>query len=142
MAAPTIPVSARGVSITRSGPKRLNRPSVTRNTPPSFPTSSPRITTSLSRSISSRNARFKAWTVFIIAISEILELPRLLLREAGKGVSEHIPWIRRSNGVSFLLGLVNGDLRTRFHVFLVYFGPEAFFLHEYPQTKDGIPRFP
>ena len=52
-AAPTIAVSAMGVSITRSAPKRAWNPSVTLNAPPNAPMSSPRRKTRSSRAISS-----------------------------------------------------------------------------------------
>ena len=52
IAAPTIACSLIGVSTTRRGPKRSNSPSVSLNTPPAAPTSSPRSTTFGSRSIS------------------------------------------------------------------------------------------
>src|SRR5919107_1611114 len=41
IAVPTMPDSASGVSMTRLSPKSFCSPSVTRNTPPSLPTSSP-----------------------------------------------------------------------------------------------------
>ena len=52
IAAPTIACSLIGVSRTRSGPNWPNRPSVSLNTPPAAPTSSPSSTTDGSRSIS------------------------------------------------------------------------------------------
>ena len=55
MAEPTIRLSASGVSITRSGPNSFCNPSVTRNTPPARPTSSPRTITDSSERISSAN---------------------------------------------------------------------------------------
>ena len=45
MAVPTIPDSASGVSNTRASPNAAASPSVTRNTPPRAPTSSPKTTT-------------------------------------------------------------------------------------------------
>src|SRR2546430_1807756 len=68
MAAPTIPPSASGVSITRSGPNSSYRPAVARNTPPNLPTSSPSTTTRGSRRISSRRASLTAWMMFHWAI--------------------------------------------------------------------------
>src|SRR2546430_15642019 len=52
---PAMPASASGVSNTRDGPNSSCRPSVTRNTPPSFPTSSPR-TSVLGSSVSERRS--------------------------------------------------------------------------------------
>src|SRR5262245_66677900 len=49
--APTMASSASGVSTTRSVPKRSRRPFVTRKTPPSTPTSSPRTTRSEERRV-------------------------------------------------------------------------------------------
>src|SRR5699024_8390045 len=54
MDVPTIPDSASGASMTRCSPKSFWRPSVTRHTPPSFPMSSPMITTLGSSSIALR----------------------------------------------------------------------------------------
>src|SRR5262245_51073925 len=88
MAMPTMAPSASGVSITRCSPNFLRRPSVTRKTPSSTPTSSPRIITSSSRSISWWSARLMALTIVSFRISLVgapiagpsvrLGLPRLL----------------------------------------------------------------
>src|ERR1700716_383644 len=59
MATPTMQDSARGVSSTRSPPKRPCRPSVGRKTPPFLPTSSPSTQTRSSRSISSWSASLR-----------------------------------------------------------------------------------
>src|SRR5690606_6293341 len=67
MLMPAISVSASGVSITRSGPKRSSRPAVARNTPPFTPTSSPRTTTRSSAAISYARARVTASTRVISA---------------------------------------------------------------------------
>src|SRR4030042_263539 len=69
MAVPTIPDSAKGVSTIRSSPNLSWSPSVTRKTPPSRPTSSPRTTTLLSLSISSRRAKLIASTILSLDIS-------------------------------------------------------------------------
>ena len=71
--APTMTVSASGVSRTRSAPKRACRPSVTRNTPPFTPTSSPRTSTRSSSSMARPRARLSAWTSVISAISGVPE---------------------------------------------------------------------
>src|SRR5882762_4342399 len=55
-----IPASASGVSITRSAPTSSIKPTVARNTPPNFPTSSPITTTRGSRRISIRRASLTA----------------------------------------------------------------------------------
>src|SRR6266404_1104168 len=62
MAVPMMPDSARGVSTTRSAPKRAWRPSVTRKTPPFLPMSSPRRMTRSSAASSWARARLMAWT--------------------------------------------------------------------------------
>src|SRR5581483_1656173 len=67
-AVPTMPASASGLSTTRVAPNLRWRSSVTRNTPPSTPTSSPMTSTSGSRSISWSSARFRAFTMFSFAM--------------------------------------------------------------------------
>src|ERR1044071_4235983 len=76
MEAPMMPASASGLSITRRPPKRRCRSSVTRKTPPSTPTSSPMMTTSGSRSISSRRARFSALTILSFAMARLVSPAR------------------------------------------------------------------
>src|SRR6267143_3958831 len=66
---PMMAASASGLSITRCEPNLRWRSSVTRKTPPSTPTSSPRITTSGSRSISWKSARFSALTMLSFVMS-------------------------------------------------------------------------
>src|SRR5690606_17319086 len=66
---PAISVSASGVSITRSGPKRSSRPAVARKTPPFTPTSSPSTTTRSSASISCASASVTASTSVISAMA-------------------------------------------------------------------------
>src|SRR2546428_3423406 len=67
-AVPMMAASASGVSITRWEPNFRWRSSVTRKTPPSTPTSSPRISTSGSRSISCRSARLSAFTMLSLVM--------------------------------------------------------------------------
>src|SRR5262245_46181543 len=67
-AEPTMPFSLSGVSITRCSPNSSCSPAVTRNTPPTLPTSSPSTTTRLSRRISTRSASLMACTMFICGI--------------------------------------------------------------------------
>ena len=55
-AAPTMPISEIGESITRSSPNFASSPSVTLNAPPNAPMSSPSMKTFGSRSISSNSA--------------------------------------------------------------------------------------
>src|SRR2546423_4342439 len=68
MAAAMMPPSAIGVSRTRCSPYFLCSPSVTRNTPPKKPTSSPRMTTRGSRSSITSIAELSAWTMFMRAM--------------------------------------------------------------------------
>src|ERR687896_855759 len=68
-AAPAIIASASGVSRTRLSPYLAHRPSVAPKTPPLRPTSSPRIMTRSSRSISSSMAERIASRMFISAMS-------------------------------------------------------------------------
>ena len=67
IATPTMEDSASGVSMTRSGPNSSMKPSVTRNTPPRTPTSSPRMITRSSRRNSSRRVSWTAWTLLFSA---------------------------------------------------------------------------
>ena len=60
MAVPTMPDSARGVSKTRASPNLAASPSVTRKTPPSGPTSSPKTRTVSSSLSASASAWFSA----------------------------------------------------------------------------------
>src|SRR5512140_2838385 len=90
IAMPTIPVSFSGVSITRSGPNRGHNPSVARKTPPSRPTSSPRMQTDGSRAISVASASLIALISLTSAIA--------LLFPGEQGVA--------------LLGEVPGDFRV------------------------------
>src|SRR6185503_2659005 len=81
---PAIPASAMGVSNTRSAPNSAWRPSVTRKTPPSAPTSSPNTSVRGSPASESRRAAFSAATIVTSAIAEEL----LALAKQGGG------WIR------------------------------------------------
>src|SRR5437899_1419826 len=68
-AVPMMAASASGLSITRCEPNLRWRSSVTRKTPPSTPTSSPRSRTSGSRSISWRSAQLRAFTMLSLVIA-------------------------------------------------------------------------
>src|SRR5215470_8082205 len=72
IAVPMMPPSAIGVSSTRCSPYLRCRPSVTRNTPPKKPTSSPRITTRGSRPSITSIAEFSACTMFMRAMRSAL----------------------------------------------------------------------
>src|SRR5438552_1114541 len=62
IAVPTMPDSASGVSKTRFSPNSCWRPSVTRKTPPSRPTSSPKTRVRGSPARAWRSAALSAWT--------------------------------------------------------------------------------
>src|SRR5689334_17412306 len=100
IAMPAIRPSARGVSATRSAPKRLCRPAVARNTPPLMPTSSPMTTTRLSSSIARASARLTASTSVMLDIAlglvgKLGRLRRVLARQARVEVLEHLLRARR-----------------------------------------------
>src|SRR3984893_4479273 len=123
MAAPMIPASASGVSITRSGPNSSIKPSVARKTPPNLPTSSPSTTTRGSRRISMRSASFTAWMMFhcakpTSAISRARVYPTAgVLGSPSGGQDAGLPRLRRAVDPALdkeLAGLVAGaDQRPR-----------------------------
>src|SRR5438093_8623400 len=93
-AAPTIPDSATGVSTTRSSPWRRWSPSVTRNTPPARPTSSPSTITRGSLA----SATSSAWLMACAMLRTTMESDRtgrplrqlpLLLPKLGRHLGEH-----------------------------------------------------
>src|SRR6185369_15675035 len=139
MAAPTMADSDRGVSISRSAPKRSWSPSVTRKTPPSRPTSSPRMTIRLSRSISWRKARLMACTMLSCAISELLQLPGLPWADHCAGVLEHLRHGRRGNGFHGLYRLDNGRSQAAFDLDPVFLAPESQPRHVPLQTQQRVP---
>ena len=85
---PMMPLSASGVSITRSSPKSFCRPSVTRKTPPSLPTSSPITRTFGSFSIAARRPALMA---FAMVVCVLTGHPRRLVLEARPIVREPRP---------------------------------------------------
>src|SRR3990172_7236308 len=96
-AEPMIAASASGLSITRCEPNLRWRSSVTRKTPPSTPTSSPRISTSRSRSISSESAWLSAFTM----LSLVMLLPSchpLAAHRRRAGWRRRLVRLRRSAG--------------------------------------------
>src|SRR5437879_5126538 len=90
--------SARGVSKTRAVPNSSCRPSVTRNTPPSLPTSSPRTRARGSSASESRRAWLSALTMVTSAtgvafLSEpqgFVLLPGEVRRKVGEHPLEHL----------------------------------------------------
>src|SRR5581483_3037512 len=97
IAVPTMPDSASGVSMTRSSPKSFCRPSVTRNTPPSLPTSSPMMRTFGSASIALRRPSFSALPNVIVGMSVAR------IREGGKVRRHLLPLLveqRRALGIN------------------------------------------
>src|SRR5690242_12106554 len=90
-----MPPSAIGVSSTRCSPYLRCSPSVTRNTPPKNPTSSPSTTTRGSRPSITSIAELSACTMFIRAMRSALVRARrragnILLRGAGRGAALRI----------------------------------------------------
>src|SRR5215831_11011655 len=80
MAVPTMPDSASGVSTTRDSPKSFCSPSVTRNTPPSLPTSSPMMSTLGS---ASRDLR-RPWLIALESVSVVIAPPPPARTSPGK----------------------------------------------------------
>src|SRR3954452_2483636 len=76
-AVPTIPDSARGLSMTRSSPKSFCRPSVIRKTPPSLPTSSPITRTLGSASIALRSPLLSPLASVILSAMSVCSIKRL-----------------------------------------------------------------
>src|SRR5881628_378636 len=74
-AVPMMAASASGLSMTRWEPNFRCKSSVTRKTPPSTPTSSPRTSTSASRSIAWKRARLSALTMFSLGIASAPRQP-------------------------------------------------------------------
>src|SRR6476661_7239525 len=92
-AKPVNPVSAIGVSTTRVGPNFSRKPLVTLKAPPNWPTSSPMMKTSGSRSISLSSARptasrYVAWPLSV-GIDAVLDSAGV-----GHGVRERLPACR------------------------------------------------
>src|SRR6266702_794131 len=139
MAAPTIADSDNGVSITRSAPNSSWRPSVTRNTPPSRPTSSPRMTIRPSRSISWRKARLMACTMLSCAISELLQLSGLPRGERCADLFEHLRCGRGRNCFHGQHRLVDGCGHAFFHLFPVLLAPDTKLCHVQLQAQNRVP---
>src|SRR6266508_4354218 len=102
-AVPMMAASASGLSMTRWEPNFRCKSSVTRKTPPSTPTSSPRTSTSASRSIAWKRARLSALTMFSLGIASA---PRQPLAPHRRGARRH----RR------LAGARRGGRLTRGHL--------------------------
>src|SRR5947207_4985798 len=126
--APMMLASARGVSTTRSAPKRSTRPLVVRKTPPSLPTSRPRSMTRESLSISSARALLIASTMFRCALAasasvdKLRPLPEHARRRILVHVGEHVLRPRRRGGgrvrerLLVLLAQLLGPLHLAFGV--------------------------
>src|SRR4029453_3319802 len=98
---PAIPASAIGVLNTRSGPKVRRRPSVTRYTPPSPPTSPPNTSVRGSVFRASRSAAFSAATIVYSAIRPLGRRSPVALQAFGRlriGEREELLGRRRSEG--------------------------------------------
>src|SRR3712207_2299817 len=111
MAAPTIRLSASGVSSTRASPNSSWSPCVTLKTPPARPTSSPRTITVSSARISSARPSWIACKRLFSVISLILRVDAL---ERLFGVREG-----RVLGVLARLGDLGPDLGLRFFFLLL-----------------------
>src|SRR6476660_7568824 len=105
MAVPTMPDSASGVSMTRLSPKSFCRPSVTRKTPPSLPTSSPMIRTLGSDSRARRS-------------DSLIALARAMFLDVSVSAISLAPFIRERRLVGGELGslLVDERMPVRVHV--------------------------
>src|SRR5262245_7986595 len=96
---PAIPDSARGVSNTRRSPNSSCSPSVTRNTPPSFPTSSPNTSVRSSSASDRRSASLSAFAMVTSGIAlDLLELPCQVGRQVGVDPRERLPRRPRLEG--------------------------------------------
>src|SRR5215472_9276593 len=110
---PAMSSSARGVSNTREGPKRLSRPSVARKTPPLTPTSSPSTSTRASISMARASAMLTAWTSVASAtavgpLHRLAALLRELRRQRRVEIVEDRRWRLRRHGHILVDG--RGDL--------------------------------
>src|SRR2546428_6138840 len=94
-AVPMMAASASGLSMTRWEPNLRCRSSVTRKTPPSTPTSSPRISTSRSRSISWKSPRLRALTMFSLGMASPSRQPLAPHRRGARGCLPRLAGVRR-----------------------------------------------
>src|SRR5713101_2990394 len=151
MAMPTIPDSASGVSSTRCGPYSACNPSVTRNTPPSRPMSSPRRITRSSAAISQRMASLMASTSVRSAMALPLVLERveqrgLLLDELrghlGIHVAKHVLGRRQRHRCRRLHGLLDFGCARFEHLLLPDFRPLPGLLQIALHAQQRITPFP
>src|SRR5688572_25382869 len=149
---PTMPASASGVSMTRSAPNCSYKPSVTRKTPPSRPTSSPSTTTSESLVISCRSARLRACTMVSLAMGHLLPAAQgcaqllLLCLEirwlGGKHVVEHICGIKLAVGLGFLDSPPHFGIDFALDLGLPALIPQPFALQILAEARNGIVLLP
>src|SRR5512145_887930 len=167
MAMPTMAPSASGVSMTRCSPNFLSSPSVTRKTPSSTPTSSPRTITSSSRSISWWSARLMALTIVSFRISlgcaaaaitgssVWLGLPRLLevacqlgalrlevRRPLGVDVVEDVQQLRLHPGLGPLDRLADLGVDLRFQGGVGRLVEQTLPLEVAPEARERLLRLP
>src|SRR5437660_10725755 len=142
-AMPAIRPSARGVSATRSGPKRCCRPAVARNTPPLTPTSSPIMKTRSSSSMARASARLMPSTsvMFDIALrllGELGGLPGVLARQPRVEMLEHLLGPRRRRIEVRLHHLLHVRLRVLGERLLLGRRPGAFGVQPGAQPQDRL----
>src|SRR5918999_146753 len=138
---PLIRSSARGVSTTRSDPKRLCKPTVARKTPPLAPTSSPSTTTFSSSAMARARARLMASTSVtsgIFALPELVPLGVVDLRELVIEVVEHGCGRSRRSGKIALDGGLDLGLAGRDQFFLLRLAPEIPAREIAPQSANGL----
>src|SRR5215469_1413567 len=145
---PAITFSASGVSSTRSFPKRFNKPSVARNTPPSTPTSSPRTRTVASSAMARASARLTASTSVISGIA----VSPLYRAEGGFALLDEVLWQSlvgiieyrlRSLGRGGKIALgrpFDGTGHLAKQPFLIGFAPKAFGHQVVAQPRDRVLR--
>src|SRR3989338_5491848 len=121
IAAPTIPSSAKGVSITLFAPNSFCSPSVALNMQTFNPTSSPMTITFLSLLSSCLNPIVTAWTMFATAIltQYILHLLYLLWSHLSINIFEHVFRVRILYFLEFRHRILDFLLRLFKHFCLV-----------------------
>src|SRR2546422_4010683 len=119
-AVPMMAASASGLSMTRWEPNVRCKSSVTRKTPPSTPTSSPRKSTSASSSIAWKRARVSALTMFSLGIASAPRQPLATHRRGARRRHRRLAGARRggrlTRGHLLSLGL---EVRRKLGVYVI-----------------------